>query len=193
MLSPVTEPGPESCVSGYERFRLKRETLDPRFEILLIVPRQYIFRPQPHLPVQAVHRWVNDLELKVLHAVFNKLIDAPAHVIDGAKDVAVEGELHAVCNAPVALAAGFERRHRQIQSFLARLCNRRKFFYRDGDLLRIAAVLLGRLGEDIAADFHFLGREPAGYPSFAVLAGALGGGFHPASYPNRRMGFLRRR
>src|SRR3990172_2735814 len=164
MWSPVTVSGPESWVSGYERFRL--ETRDPRLESLLIVPRQNIFRPQLHLPVQAVHRRVNDLELEVLHAVFNKLIDAPAHVIDGAEDVAVEGELHAVNITLVALAAGFERGHRQIQSFLARLGDRRKFLYRDGDLLRIAAVLFGRLGEDIAADFHFFCLYPSRNPSF---------------------------
>ncbi len=46
------------------------------------------------------------------------------------------------------------------------------------------------LRQDVAADFHFLGREPAGDPAFAVFAGALGGELHPAADPNRRMGFL---
>src|SRR3970040_1834869 len=103
MWSPVTVSGAESWVSGYERFRL--ETRDRKLEILLIVPRQYIFRPQPHLPMQAVHRRVNDLELEVLHAVLDEFIDAPAHVIDGAKDVAVASELHARNILLVALAA----------------------------------------------------------------------------------------
>src|SRR6185295_15726741 len=87
----------------------------------LIVARQNIFRPELHLPIQTIHRRIDDLELEVLHAAFDKLIDAPAHVVHRAEDMAVEGELHAVDVALVALAAGFERGHSEIQPFVARL------------------------------------------------------------------------
>src|SRR6267142_4092428 len=77
-----------------------------------VISRQNIFRPELHLPIQTIHRWIDDLELEVLHAAFDKLIDAPAHVVHRAEDMAVQGELHAVDVALVALAAGLERGHR---------------------------------------------------------------------------------
>src|SRR4029453_17730459 len=74
----------------------------------LVILRQNIFRPKLHLAVQAVHGRIDDLEFKVLHAVFDEFIDAPAHVVDRAEDVAIEGELHAVDIPFVAFAASFQ-------------------------------------------------------------------------------------
>src|SRR5689334_9394789 len=100
-------------------------SLDPRlhYSIIptlqsLIVARQNIFRPELHLPIQAIHRRINDLELEVLHAAFDKLIDAPFYVVDRAENVTVESKLHTVDIALVTLAAGFERRHGEIEAFL---------------------------------------------------------------------------
>src|SRR5687767_6455980 len=111
----------------------------------LIVLWQNILRPEFHLPVQAIHRRINDLELEVLYPAFDKFIDAPAYVIDRTENVSVEGELHAVDIALVTLAAGFERRHREIQTFVTRLGDGRELLDGDGDLGRIAAVVARRL------------------------------------------------
>src|SRR5580765_1239593 len=86
-----------------------------------VISRQNIFRPEPHMPIQTIHRRIDDLELEVLHAALNEFIDAPAHIVHRTEDMAVEGELHAVDVTLVALAAGFECRHREIQPFVPRL------------------------------------------------------------------------
>src|ERR1044071_2676183 len=157
----------------------------------LIVFRQNIFRPELHLAVQAIHGRITDLELEMLHAVFDEFIAPPAHIVYRAEDVTVESKLHAVDVALVALAAGFQRRHRQVQTFFARLGDGRELFDTDGDLRGIAAFFARRLRQHIAADFHFFGRKPAGDPAFAVFTRPLGGELHPAADPNRRMGFLK--
>ena len=46
------------------------------------------------------------------------------------------------------------------------------------------------LRKNIATDFHLLWREPTGNPAFAIFTRALGGKFHPATDPDRRMGLL---
>src|SRR5580765_7409035 len=155
-----------------------------------VISRQNIFRPELHLPIQTIHRRIDDFDLEVLHAAFDKLIDPPAHIVHRTEDMAVEGELHAVDVALVALAAGLERGHSEIQPFVARLGDSRELLDGDGDLRRIAARVLRGLRQDVAADLHFLGREPARDPAFAVFSGALGGKLHPTADPNRRMRLL---
>src|SRR5207248_3426891 len=97
-----------------------------------------------------------------------------AHVADRAEDVAVERELHAVDVALIALARGLERRQREVEPLVARLGDGGELFDRDRDLFGIAPFFPRRLGQNTAADLHLGGREPPGYPAFAVAPGALG-------------------
>src|SRR5258706_6231104 len=77
-----------------------------------VVARQNIFRPQFHLLAQTIHGRVDDFELEMLHAIFDKFIDTAAHIVDRAKNMAVPRGLPAIDVALVGLAAGFERSHR---------------------------------------------------------------------------------
>jgi len=86
--------------------------------------------------------------------------------------MAVQSELHAVDVALVALAAGLERGHSEIQPFVARLGDGRELLDGDGDLRRIAARVLRGLRQDVAADLISLGKASPG-SSFAVFSGAL--------------------
>ncbi len=88
----------------------------------------------------------------------SKLIDAPPHVIDGTENVTVQRELHAIDISLIALAAGLESRHGEIEPFFACFCDGRKLFYSNRNFGRIAAFFSRCLSENIAAQFHFFRR-----------------------------------
>src|SRR4030095_16051821 len=183
------------CFTPFNSSRVQGSMSAPYLELLtlngfLIISRQNILRPKLHLLLQAVHRRIDHLELEVLHAVLDKFIDAPAHIVHGTEKVAVESERHAVDIALVAFTAGLQGRHGEIQAFVTGFRDGRQFFDGDGDLRGIAAIVPRGLSQDVAADLHFLRRKPTGYPTFAVFSSTFGGELHPAAHPNGRMGLL---